>query len=160
MIPGETVKIRVNPRDCMGVVDVINNTGMVTVGMSFPMACSLVLSSLLQSAREAKLIPEREGFEYLEVMQQFSDKDKRKKKLAITQMHKMVGSELRAPAVQQRPIGKVVLTMEQRRADTRIRELLFKQDHAPDSWSSADQQELDRCLVVVAGEDLPPKGQP
>src|SRR5258708_6907366 len=99
MSVGETVKIRVNPRDCMGVVDVINNTGMVTVGMSFPMACSLVLSSLLESARQAKLIPERDGFEYLEVMQQFSDKDKRKKKLAITQMHKMVGSELRAPAV-------------------------------------------------------------
>lgn len=155
MSVGETVKIRVNPRDCMGVVDVINNTGMVTVGMSFPMACSLVLSSLLESAREAKLIPERDGFEYLEVMQQFSDKDKRKKKLAITQMHKMIGSELRAPAVQQRPIGKVQLTAEQRRATTRMHELFFKQEHAPDSWTPEDDAELLRVIAVASGDPVP-----
>lgn len=155
MLPGEVVRIRVNPRDCMSVVDVINNTGMYTGGMSFPMAVSLVLSSLLESARQAKLIPERDGFEYSEVMQPFSNKATGPRKLAITAAHRMVGSELVAPPLRQPKVG---MSMEQRRADTRMRELFFKREHTPESWSPADDKELDQVIAVAMGDPPAPKG--
>lgn len=155
MMPGEVVKIRVNPRDCMSVVDVIKNTGLLTEGMSLPVAVSLTLSALLESARQAKLIPEREGFEYTEVMRPFSNKTRNPRKLAITQLHTMeVGSELRIPALQA-TAHRSTKTMAQRRARTRINELGFKKEQAPDSWTQADEEEI-KWHIRVEAEEIDP----
>ena len=73
MTPGRVVRLRVNPRDAMSIVDVLDKVELSPTNMSFDQACSMVLATLLESARTANLIPrEREGFEYTEMMQRFT----------------------------------------------------------------------------------------
>lgn len=158
MLPGEIARIRVNPRDCMGVVDVLKNTGMYTEGMSFSAGTSLVFSALLESARQAGLIPMRDGFEYTEMMQPFLDKSRGKKKLEITRLTALTGSELQVPALSHptaRSVANVGKTMAQRRARTRINELGFKKEQAPDSWTAADEEEI-KWHIRVEAEEIDP----
>lgn len=65
---GEVVRIRVNPTDCMGVVDVVRLSGISTRNMSFSQMASLALTSLLEGARTVGAIPTRTGYEYNELV--------------------------------------------------------------------------------------------
>jgi len=71
MTPGKVARIRVNPKDAMGVVDVLEKLGVSTTNISFDNGVRIALSSLLESARQSNLIPTREGFEYLKMMERF-----------------------------------------------------------------------------------------
>ena len=71
MKPGRVVSIRVNPADCISVVDVLREVDALVPGMSFSQAVSVALSSALETLRQGGVLPRRAGFEYDEVMQQF-----------------------------------------------------------------------------------------
>jgi hypothetical protein len=165
MMPGEVVYIRVNPKDCMRVVEVLKLTGMMEIqkkfdNMSFPQAVSLALSSLLQAAVESKMIPDHDGFEYSEIMRPFSNKTRTSRKLAFAK-GVALNSEAEVPALRiQRETTKFMPTAEQRRADSKAKELLFKKNAASDSWTEADEVELLKCLAIAAGDPLPnPEGE-
>src|SRR3990167_11030885 len=83
MKPGEVVTIRVNPRDCISVTDVVERLGIYPQGMSFSSAVAISLSSMLEFMREHKVIPVRDGFEYGERMSPFSLKSRTSRKLSI-----------------------------------------------------------------------------
>lgn len=98
MRPGEVVQIRVNPTDCMAVVDLIDATGTYQAGMSFSSAVSAALASAFQTLRDGGLLPERAGFEYNEMMQKFP-KMRNARKLAIANsLHS--SSDIVRPALQ------------------------------------------------------------
>jgi len=62
---GMIVQIRVNPKDCLGILDCIEAAEIDPAGKSFASLTSLVLSSLIQLARESKIIKgEEDGFQY------------------------------------------------------------------------------------------------
>jgi hypothetical protein len=66
---GSVVTIRVNPKDTMSVIDLIQKSGIKAEGMSFPSMVSLALSIGMNTFREHGLVPVRDGFEYNEMTQ-------------------------------------------------------------------------------------------
>lgn len=71
MKAGRVIRMRVNPRDCISVADVIELLGLKPELLTFDSACRIVLSALLESARQSGRIPDREGFEFTQFMQRF-----------------------------------------------------------------------------------------
>lgn len=71
MLAGRVVRIRVNPQDCMGVVDVLKLLELKVVQFTFDQAVRIVLSSLLESSRSHGAIPRRDGFEFTQMMKGF-----------------------------------------------------------------------------------------
>ena len=65
MKAGLVARIRVNPKDCQSVLDVLDRVGIQRHNLSFSACVSLALSSLLETARMQKLIPEPDPFQYL-----------------------------------------------------------------------------------------------
>lgn len=83
---GQVVRVRVNPKDCMACVDVARQAGYDPGPMSFSQVVSITVGVVLESLRQNKIIPDRDGFEYADIMQhwQFDVKADRARKLGIT----------------------------------------------------------------------------
>lgn len=96
MKPGRTAMIRVNPKDCMGVADVMKLVGMEGRGLSFAASVSVALGALMETARKNNLIPTRTGFEYNELMQIFPP-DKSKRKLEAAALVRDLGPQIQMP---------------------------------------------------------------
>jgi hypothetical protein len=135
---GRVVRLRLSPQDCMSVVDVAERIGMAPRGASFAQLVSMALSSLLEGVRAAEIVPRRDGFEYLEMMEPFKDQplQDRARKLAITKSMKL--QKVTAVPLEEDPAKK------SRRL--RYEELKIKLDNAPESFSPEDRAEL-RPLV-------------
>lgn len=99
MKAGFVTTIRVNPRDCQGVLDVMERVGIDTTGQSFAQLVSLTLSSLLETARTGGLIPEPDSFSYLPRMTPFQNGKNSKKKAAIAKVTSTAGAESRMPGL-------------------------------------------------------------
>jgi len=91
MKAGRVVRMRVSPKDAMAVADVCKAHAMPAMG--FSQSVSYTLAVLLETARTAGMIPERDGFEYNELMQQFLPSTQGQgRKLAITKQVELAGS--------------------------------------------------------------------
>lgn len=72
LAPGRVVKLRVNPTDCISVAQVLDALGVQVGLISFDQAVRIALSSLLESARAAGVIPQPSFDNNLDqVMQRF-----------------------------------------------------------------------------------------
>ncbi len=99
MRAGRVTSIRVNPSDCMGVIDVVECAGVQQSGASFAMHVSLALSVCIETMRKNGLIPERTGYEYSEMMQRFEGNEGQKKRqLAYANSIHLQGSEFHVPS--------------------------------------------------------------
>lgn len=82
MKPGMVTQIRVNPKDCLAILDLMVAMGIDPYdGRSFAQCVSLSLSSLIGVARRGGIIPtEDDGFQYMNRMAPFLNgkNDKRK----------------------------------------------------------------------------------
>lgn len=166
---GIVVRIRVSPRDCMTVADLAASSQLMVQGMSFSSAVSTVFSALCQAAREMGAAPERDGFEFTEMMKLFSGTD-HKKKLDITNAVTSAGSEFRVRAVNM-PLAPALRrfaegakgsstthgTPAMRRAQARVNEMAAKREAAPDSWTAVDDKEFEIQIAIAAGEVVPPE---
>ena len=177
MRPGIVATIRVNPKDCMAVLDVMDAVGITSEGMSFPAMASLTLSSLLQTARDNKQIPDRSGFEYAEMMQPYVNQPRTRRKLEITNALHQVGSEMRITGLSDPRQGafelagrsdgpesesidapvELEVTGEMLRDRRRLTELLQKKDMADDGkpgvlWQASDQLDYDEVFKRVYPE--------
>ncbi len=134
---GRVARIRVNPKDCMAVVDVLKKLDIVPRGMSFSQGVSVVLSSALESFRQSGLIPIRDGFEFSQLLEVFPpDRPAdRARKLEITE----IMSAHKAPAL-------IPETPDRKRRRLRFEELKFKKEHDDLNWTEALQEEF-RPLV-------------
>jgi hypothetical protein len=145
--PGEVVRIRVNPRDMMSVVDVVETLGFNYTGMSFSAACAITLSSVLELLRSTGNIPNRDGFEFEDRLKPFELKSRTKRKLQITNTINLSGDEFRVPAIQLKP----ATTRAQRVAKMRYDEMCLKRD-AQEPFTAEDEAEWTRVLAIIAGE--------
>lgn len=71
---GMVVRIRVSPKDCMSLVDAAQVLGLQPTQYSMSALTSLVLSSLLEVQRKAGTVPTRSGFEYLSMMEPYTNR--------------------------------------------------------------------------------------
>ena len=81
-VPGMVVSVRVNPEDCINVLNVMERGGVNTTGMSFSQMVSLCLGGLLERMKNTGVIPEPDMYEYGDRMQRFMRDSERKQQLA------------------------------------------------------------------------------
>lgn len=163
--PGIVSSIRVNPKDCMSVIDVMEKAGVNIQGMSFSGMVSLALSSLLENCRTQNLIPTRDGFEFTEMVGPYLSQS-HAKKVHVTKAIGNIGSEIKAPVieqpkaqikefVQQKPVDPLTAA-EQHAARVRLTELCRKKDMAGEGtgviWQTSDQEEYNQLYNVVYPE--------
>ena len=65
MKAGMVATIRVSPKDCISVLDILDVAQVRRDNMSFASCTSLALSSLIGMARQAGIIEEPDGFAFL-----------------------------------------------------------------------------------------------
>lgn len=90
--------IRINPTDAQSILDVLEKAGVRTAGMSFAAMTALAMSSLLESARRDKIIPEPDPFQYLNRIGPYI-KAKHSRKLQVTAVLHNAGATLQAPPI-------------------------------------------------------------
>lgn len=175
MRPGVVASIRVNPKDCMSIIDTIKNTGLYVPGMSYPAMVSMVLSACLESLRKHGTIPTRDGFEYLQMMEPYLGQGRNKKARNITnalisnsdfQVRPVAGTanpysvDIQQPATQiHTPKFNAMLAeecgMTVREAQVELTELCAKKDLADDgqyTWTQHNQERFDLCYKIVYPE--------
>lgn len=137
---GRAVYIRVSPKDCMAVVDVLRQIDLLPRGMSFAQAVSLALSSAFEGLRQAGIIPTRTGFEFTDMMVHFPPDRKidRMRKLDVTNAISGAG-DFTAPSI-------IPETAERKRKRLRYEELKFKRETDPVNMSEVEMEEF-RPLV-------------
>ena len=168
---GRVSRIRVNPKDCQSVLDIMKAAEIDTRSMSFDMQVSLAFSSLLNSARTANLIPEPDPFEYLNRMTPYIGHKHNSQKAKLSAQIGELGPKLRSPILRETerpapspaPVARPVATEASaedaemlRAASSRLTELLAKKDRAEDNgdvtWGSSDEAELQKCMKIVYPE--------
>ncbi len=100
MRAGHVVQIRVNPKDCQSLLDLMELVGIDPRPLSFPQIVSLGLSTLLENARTNSRLPEPDEFQYLPRMQQWLGKgrgNQRKARIASS-LHDL-GGNFKAPVM-------------------------------------------------------------
>lgn len=166
MRAGLVVNIRVNPRDCQTVLDVLDSIGYKRTGNSFAQLVSLTLSSLLETQRMAGNVPEPDPFEYLNKLGEYIGQQRSSKKLQVAKVIHNGGAAVRAPAIQTKPVAKTTeaeaneyippaVTTEQREAGRRLAELDAKKELAQTNsavlWSLRDDAEYQQLYKQVYG---------
>lgn len=68
MKAGRVVRIRVNPKDVMSILDAMKVLGLDVKFFSLDNCTRIVLSALLEGARQQHILPDREGFEYQKML--------------------------------------------------------------------------------------------
>lgn len=159
MKPGLVVSIRISPKDCQSIVALMDASGVSRQGQTFSGMASLALSSLLQTARTNGTIAEPDPFNYWNEVGEYHKgraRDKDKERIV-----RAASSKITPPTVNTPSFGVVdtglsqigtVLTSDVRQAGIRLKELLVKQENAPNNWSAADQQEFDQLYKIVYPE--------
>ena len=140
---GRVVSIRVNPTDCLSVIDVVQKIGLNIRGISFSQVVSIALSSALEAMRQNGVVPDRDGSEYLQMMAQFPTplKSQRGRSLDITKTLYLAGSDARVPPV--------VVDAKRKQALRRYEELALKLEAAPESLDAEQQRELRELTAVL-----------
>lgn len=160
MRAGAVVSIRVNPRDCQSTLDVLESVGFNTRGLSFSQLVSLAFSSLLETQRLGKFIPEPDEFEYLNRMGQYLGQGKGAKKNIIAKTIHNQGGSARMTGVHDDLPSKEdykapEVTAEQRAAGSRLAELDAKKELAQTNsavlWSLRDDAEYQQLYKQVYG---------
>lgn len=132
---GKVARIRLNPTDCMGVIDVVAHIGLDPKVYSFDQVTRLALSSLLEAVRQHNIIPTRDGFEYGDMMRPFETRS------VVSQARKMeITTFVNRSAVQIAPV--IELSPELKRKKVRWLELATKKEADELNWSAAEDEEL------------------
>lgn len=154
---GVVTSLRINPKDCMSIMDVLENTGLLRPGMSFSAMAALTLSVLLETMRERQDIPTRSGFEFSEMVGPYLNGNQAKK-VAITRAVEQMGSDFSAPVLPQRSAIKTttttpaVFTPPDADAAERLTYFIQKKDMADAGaveWTQHDQQQYDHFYQLV-----------
>ena len=160
MRPGRVAQIRLNPKDCMTVVDIVNQAGGIKPSMSFAQAVSLALGCAFETFRKKGVVPDRDGFEFNDMMQPFPDttRGRRAEQYCIAQKWDQQGSGLVRPTIdvpspspdmgsEPAPMTEAQLlhhpNHEVRTTYIRLKELTFKRSADVSSFSDEDALELD-----------------
>lgn len=130
------VTLRINPIDCLSILDYIEKIGESTVNMSFAQCVKITLASALETFRRLNYIPTPDGFAFLERMNQFGDVDNRVAMLNTT-------GHGNQPEFQAKPLFEDPAVTARRR---RYEELMIKHKAAPESFDEIEE------LAALIGE--------
>ena len=140
MRAGKLATVRVNPQDCMGIVDVLTKLGVSTDNLSFSQATKIVLASALESFRQNGAIPTRDGFEYSAMMAPFAVDDYSTHAKRLQATHNGNQPAFTPPTM---PVGQSLLEAAEHRAKrVRFDELMFRRTADPTNFTDADLVEL------------------
>lgn len=106
MKAGMVTQIRINPKDCLAILDLMVACGIDPYdGRSFAQCTSLALSSLIGVARRAKIIPEDDdGFQYANRMEPFiQGKNDKRKYRYDSMLYQRAAGDISAPDLAPRP---------------------------------------------------------
>lgn len=154
---GRIVRIRVNPQDCMGCVDLLNQLGVLEEGTSFATVVSNALYQLLSLARDNEIIPTRDGFEYMEMMEPFKDQPHldRTRKVRITKEFKFA-QRPRMETLGAAPSGATssegITNIKIKQLERRLKELHSQITNEPDDPNKEDRMR-ERAEVMVLLEE-------
>ncbi len=143
-LPGRVVRIRVNPQDCMSVLDIMNLIGVHPKRVSFDQAVRMALSSLIESIKASGVIPTRDGFEYTDMMNEFRAEPRNVKE--VLQFSGAIMQPAARSIVQESP--------DRVRHRNRLKELMFKHRHARESMDDADMAEYLELQGEFINEDI------
>lgn len=164
MKPGQVVRLRLNPKDCQSVLDVLESTGVNLMGMSYAQCVSLALSTLLETCRKNGLIPEPDPFQFLNRIQPILQGSTQGRKLAVNGAITSIGPGFQAPVmdmptysaepVRQHTPAAEVVTAEMRMQRRRLGELCQKKDLIEQGtpgllWSTGDEDEFQELYKAV-----------
>lgn len=169
MKAGMVTRLRVNPKDCQSILDLLDKVGIPYHSLSFSQCTSLALASLLETARMNKNIPEPDPFQYLNRMQGFygHGNGMQKKRLAAANAIGSIGESFQAPPVsieparplESTPLAEVVAneSADVMRDRRRLSELYSKKDMVENgnrsvSWSADDEQEYQQLFAKIYPE--------
>lgn len=71
LIPGHSVYLRVNPTECLQIIDFLKNAGIDPAGRTFGSCVSIVWHALMKDAHQRGFMRNVDGFQYTEQMAQF-----------------------------------------------------------------------------------------
>ena len=102
MKAGLVVRLRVNPKDCQSILDLLNKVGVPYNNLSFSQCTSLALASLLETARTHKTLPEPDPFQFINRMGNFIGQGHtmQRKRLAAANALGNIGEHFQAPTTE------------------------------------------------------------
>jgi hypothetical protein len=147
---GHVTSIRVSPKNCMAVIDLLRMADVPTEGMSFASAVSRALDLALTGLIKAGHLPDRDGFEYSEMMAPFG--------LGINTstvkdaQGRRVAEMFEAPPVAEKPepISPTITLEDAKRG---LKELLRKHGDSDevDTWPKEDKTLYDQYVEIIYG---------
>ena len=149
---GFVAKIRLSPRDVMSCIDCVNAVHAEMQGMSLSATIKRGIAIALETLRASKVLPERDGFEYNDMIETYSGISKVEK---IAAGHKMVMQDQRNEQMDVRTSAimresryeptkeEIIRGNKRKRLDRQRTELLFKKKADPDNWTRAEQKRLE-----------------
>lgn len=146
--PGEVVRIRVNPKDMMGVVDVVRTLGFNYHGMTFSQATSIAFSAMLNMLRETGSIPTRDGFEFSDMIQPFTIKPESRRNLNLAKPLTLAESTQPTTKASSKLVPNPSYSKEQRQAKFRLEELAIKRESG-EIMSEEDEAEWTRLITLL-----------
>lgn len=167
MKAGQVTRLRVNPKDCQSVLDLLDRIGVPYQNLSFSQCTSIALASLLETARVHKTLPEPDPFQYLNRMSPFlgHGTSMQRKRLAAANALGSIGETFQAPTListDQIPTEAMraqpeAMSLDMRQARTRLNELVSKKEMIDDgvpglTWSASDDAEYWELYKVVYPE--------
>ena len=168
MKAGMVVRLRVNPKDCQSVLDLLDRVSIPHDNLSFSQCVSLALASLLETARTYKTLPEPDPFQYMNRMGKFYGRGHamQGKRLAAANALGNIGEHFQAPQVsieparpsEPSPVAEVAeVTADEMRDRRRFAELYSKKDmieagHRGVLWSAEDEAEYNELYKQIYPE--------
>lgn len=168
MKAGMVVRLRVNPKDCQSVLDLLDRVSIPHDNLSFSQCVSLALASLLETARTYKTLPEPDPFQYMNRMGKFYGRGHamQGKRLAAANALGNIGEHFQAPQVSIEParpsepssVAEVAeVTADEMRDRRRFAELYSKKDmieagHRGVLWSAEDEAEYNELYKKIYPE--------
>lgn len=141
----------------MGCIDLVQRAGVPTAGMSLAMVARLALSACIQAARDTGTIPNRDGFEYNDMIAPFSQASQ-SKKLQVTSLmrnNEIARMSMDKPATaahvtisQPRELSQEMLHKKTRLL-RRVIELQAKLDADIDNFSEREAEQLALCTDMI-----------
>lgn len=104
MKAGKIVRLRINPADCLRILDTLESAGIAVRDLSFAQCASLALSSLLLTMEKTGKIPPANPFKYIERMAPFEGGKSSQKKRQITEAYyRQAANGVEVPTLAQPP---------------------------------------------------------
>lgn len=141
---GEVIRLRLAPREVMSCIDCVEAAGVkLPAGTSMAQVVKRGVMIALNTLREEKAIPTREGYEYLEMVQPYLSGD-RVSKIEVGHHFVMQDSRDQAQDAQTASIrqARAEATPQEARLLRQRAELLIKQDVDPLNFDAGDQSRL------------------